>query len=51
MKILNTITIIFFSLFLFTSCQKELFFEGTSSGSLKIDSLGTDCLPSKVVGY
>lgn len=51
MKILNTITVILLSLFLITSCQKELYFEGASSGSLKIDSLGTDCLPSKVIGY
>lgn len=51
MKILNTITVILISLFLITSCQKELFFEGTSRGSLKTDALGTDCLPSEVVGY
>jgi len=51
MKILNTITVILVSLFLITSCQKELYFEGTSSGSLKTDTLGTDCMPSKVVGY
>ncbi len=51
MKILNTITVVLLSLFLITSCQKELNFEGTSSGSLKTDALGTDCLPSEVVGY
>jgi hypothetical protein len=51
MKILNTVIVFLISLFLITSCQKELYFEGTSSGSLKIDSLGTDCLPSEVVGY
>ncbi len=51
MKILNTITVVLLSLFLITSCQKELNFEGISSGSLKTDNLGTDCLPSEVVGY
>jgi len=51
MKILNTIAVLLISLFLITSCQKELYFEGTSSGSLKTDSLGTDCMPSEVVGY
>ena len=51
MKILNTIIVVLLSLFLITSCQKELYFEGTSSGSLKTDTLGTDCLPSEVVGY
>jgi len=51
MKILSTITVILLSLLLITSCQKELYFEGISSGSLKTDTLGTDCLPSEVVGY
>ena len=51
MKILNTITVVLLSLFLITSCQKELYFDGMSSGSLKTDTLGTDCMPSEVVGY